>query len=309
MKYLLILILIGVALYYAFKWQAPKKKSQNSSPESGGNPYQSNSSNSNDNNQSGTDNGPYAGSGSTRVHKKGGNSYAKWLGGGLGWAFGGPIGGILGFMFGSMVGGMSSGQYEYGRTQGGDFNISLLILTAAVMKADGSVKRSELDFVKRFFVSQFGKEKATEYVKMLGELLKQDLKVAEVSQQIRQFMDYSSRLLLLQYLFGVALADGKHHPSEVEMIRTIAANLGIDQKEFESVKAMYIKETGSAYKILEIEPSATNAEVKKAYREMAKKYHPDKVSHLGEDVKQTAEAKFTSLNAAYEAIKQERGMN
>jgi DnaJ like chaperone protein len=122
-------------------------------------------------------------------------------------------------------------------------------------------------------------------------------------------MDYSSRLLLLQYLFGVALADGKHHPSEVELIHSIAINLGIDQKEFESIKAMYIKETNSAYKILEIEATATNDEVKKAFREMAKKYHPDKVGHLGEDVKKTAEAKFTNLNAAYEAIKQERGMN
>lgn len=308
MKYLIILILIGVALYYAFKWQSPKKNNPQNSTGRDDNPYQRNSSSSN-NTQSKTDKGPYAGTGSVKNGNKGASNYAKWVGGGLGWAFGGPIGGILGFLFGSMLGGMASGQYEYGRTQGGDFNISLLILTAAVMKADGSVKRSELDFVKRFFVNQFGAVKAAEYIKMLGELLKQDLKVNEVSQQIRQFMDYSSRLLLLQYLFGVALADGKHHQSEIDMIRSISANMGISQKEFESVKAMFIKETNSAYKILEIESTATNDEVKKAYREMAIKYHPDKVSHLGEDVRQAAEAKFSSLNVAYEAIKQERGMN
>ena len=303
MKYLIILLLIGVALYYAFKWKSPKKSNRQSAPGEG-NPYNQSSSGT-----SGNNSGSYASQGKVKQGIRSGSSYAKWIGGGLGWAFGGPIGGILGFVFGSMVGGMASGNYEYGRTQGGDFNISLLILTAAVMKADGSVKRSELDFVKRFFATQFGNEKAVEYVRLLGELLKQDLDVPAVSQQIRQYMDYSSRLLLLQYLFGVALADGKHHPSEVDLINSIASNLGINQKEFESIKAMYIKETGSAYKILEIEPSATNDEVKKAYREMAKKYHPDKVNHLGEDVKQTAEAKFTSLNAAYEAIKQERGLN
>lgn len=292
-------------MYYAVKWQTPKKKSGQAS-NNDGNPYNPGGSNPGNSN---ADSGPYTSQGSVNQGKRSGTNYAKWIGGGLGWAFGGPIGGILGFVFGSMFGGMSSGQYEYGRTQGGDFNISLLILTAAVMKADGSIKRSELDFVKRFFATQFGADKASEYVRLLGELLKQDLKVTEVSQQIRQYMDYSSRLLLLQYLFGVALADGKHHPSEVDLIQTISANLGISQKEFESIKAMYIKETGSAYKILEIESTASNDEVKKAYREMAKKYHPDKVSHLGEDVKLTAEAKFTSLNAAYEAIKQERGMN
>lgn len=293
MKYLFILILIGIALYYAFKWQTPNRTNRRTEG--------------NDNDPS--ESNPYTGRSSINSGIRSGSSYAKWIGGGLGWAFGGPIGGILGFVFGSMVGGMASGKYEYGKTQGGDFNISLIILTAAVMKVDGSVKRSELDFVKRFFAQQFGNVKAAEYVRLLGEILKQDLDVPAVSQQIRQYMDYSSRLLLLQYLFGVALSDGKHHPSEVDLINSIAANLGINQKEFESIKAMFIKDTNSAYKILEIEPSATNEEVKKAYREMAKKYHPDKVSHLGDDVKKNAEAKFTSLNTAYEAIKQERGMN
>ena len=72
---------------------------------------------------------------------------------------------------------------------------------------------------------------------------------------------------------------------------------------------MFVKDTGSAYKILEISPDASDEEVKKAYRELAKKYHPDKVAHLGEEVKRAAEEKFTRLNAAYEAIKEERGMN
>ncbi len=72
---------------------------------------------------------------------------------------------------------------------------------------------------------------------------------------------------------------------------------------------MFVKETGSAYQILEVSPDASDDELKKAYRELAKKYHPDKVSHLGEEVKMAAEEKFTRLNAAYEAVKEERGMN
>lgn len=306
MKYLIIILLIGVALYFAMKWQTPKSKN----PSQGGsddNPYRSKPGNGSASSQA--DSGPYKSTGNTGGKQKIGNGYAKWIGGGLGWAFGGPIGGILGFMFGSMFEGMNSGKNEYGDTQTGDFNISLLVLTAAVMKADGSVKRSELDYVKAYYFKNFGQEHGTQYIKMLGEILKQDIDVQEVSVQIGRHMDYSSKLLLIQYLFGIALADGQHHPTEVNLIQSISRNMNIGAKDFESVKAMFIKDTNSAYKILEVESGSSNDDIKKAYRELAKKYHPDKVSHLGEDVKLAAESKFTKLNAAYEAVKQERGMN
>ena len=304
MKYLIIILLIGIALYFASKWRNPGKKNYSNSG-SNKDPYQSNPGQSSRNTPGG---GPYKTQGNINQGRSG-NNYAKWIGGGLGWAFGGPIGGILGFMFGSMFEGMSNGQYSNQPTQSGDFNISLIVLTAAVMKADGTVKKSELDYVKRFFVNQFGANHAGQYVKMLGEVLKQDINIQDVSLQIGRYMDYSSKLLLLQYLFGVALSDGKHHPNEVSMIGTISNFMSIGPKDFESIKAMFIKETNSAYKILEISPDASNDELKKAYRELAKKYHPDKVSHLGEDVKKAAEQKFTTLNAAYEAVKQERGLN
>lgn len=297
MKYLIILILIGIALYFVMKWKSPFNK--------GADPADKN-----DRHGSGGsgsfDSDPYPSGGSMSKKRK--SSYAKWIGGGLGWAFGGPIGGILGFMFGSMFDGMNSGQYEYGQTQTGDFNISLLVLTAAVMKADGRVKRSELDYVKHFFNQQFGVQQSTKYIKLLREVLKQDLNIQEVSLQIGKFMDYSSRLLLVQYLFGLALADGNPDPSEISLIQTISGYLGIGNRDYESIKAMFVKDTDSAYKILEVSPTATDDEIKKSYRELAKKYHPDKVSYLGEDVKKAAEEKFTKLNAAYEAIKQERGM-
>lgn len=307
MKYLLIILLIGIAFYFAMKWQKPSTKNS-ANDKSDDNPYASNRSKRSKNNESGS--GPYKSQGQNRRNNSG-TSYGKWVGGGLGWAFGGPIGGILGFMFGSMFDGMNSGQYVPGQTQtrSGDFNISLLILTAAVMKADGTVKRSELDFVKRYFITNFGQAQGAQYIKMLGEILKQNINVSEVSTQIGRYMDYSSKLLLLQYLFGVALADGKHHPAEVDMIKTISSSMGVGANDFESIKAMFIKDTDSAYKILEIDPSSSNEELKKAYRELAKKYHPDKVSHLGDDVKLAAEQKFTQLNAAYEAVKQERGLN
>lgn len=243
-----------------------------------------------------------------RQGRSGGKNYGRWIGGGLGWAFGGPLRAIIGFAIGSAFGNNSdSKEYIGGTTQQRDFNVSLLVLSAAVMKADGSVKRSELDYVKRFFLTNFGQERAEKYILMLREILKQDIQVHDVSQQIGRFMDYSSKLQLLHYLFGIASADGSTHENEVDVISIIAKYMGISSSDFQSIKAMFVQQVDSAYKILGIDSNATDDEVKKAYREMAKKYHPDKVAYLGEDVRKSAEQKLQEVNEAYEKIKKQRG--
>jgi DnaJ like chaperone protein len=180
---------------------------------------------------------------------------------------------------------------------------------AAVMKADQRVMRSELDYVKDYFVKTFGHESAAEAVKMLGDLLKRDIPLHQVCGQIRTNLDYSSRLQLLHFLFGIAGADGRVSPRELDVIEVIASQMGVGQKDMASIKSMFIEETGYAYRILEVKSSATNEEIKKAYRKMANKYHPDKVNHLGEDFKKLAHEKFQKVNEAYEKIKKERNLN
>jgi DnaJ like chaperone protein len=236
--------------------------------------------------------------------------YGKWIGGGLGWAFGGPIGAILGFAFGSIYDGMQSGKYahEAGTTMRGDFTVSLLVLSAAVMKADKRVTRSELEYVKAFLIRQFAPQTGKEQVLALREILKQDFDVSEVSRQIARNMEYSSRLQLLHYLFGLSRVDGQTHPTEVELIGLISSYMGIRTPDYDSIRAMFVKDINNAYKILEIKPDATDEELKKAYRRMAVKYHPDKVAHLGEDVKRGATEKFQQVQAAYEEIRKQRGM-
>jgi DnaJ like chaperone protein len=239
--------------------------------------------------------------------------FGKWLGGGLGFVMGGPIGGLLGFLVGSMIDGTTVHTSTYipgtARTSQGDFGMSLLILVAAVMKADGKVVRSELDYVKQFFIRQFGTESAKHALMMLKDILKQEIPVKDVCLQIKVNMDYSSRLQLLHLLFNVSLADGVIDPSELQIIEKISSYLGVGSGDFLSIKNMFVPETDSSYKILELEPSSSNEEVKKAYRKMAMKYHPDKVSHLGEDIKKSANEKFTMVNEAYDKIKKERNMN
>jgi len=245
--------------------------------------------------------------------------YGKWIGGGLGWVLGGPIGGLVGFLFGSMFDGMQSGQFEYKEpagdgmsprsTMGGDFTVSLMVLSAAVMKADGKVLQSELNYVKDFLSRQFGSEKSRQYILVLREAIARDIDTREVSLQVKQFMNYSYRLQLLHYLFGISTADGRVNVAEVSFIESVAGYLDISREDFASIRAMFFRDLDAAYKILEISPEATDEEVKKAYRRMAMKNHPDKVSHLGEEFQKAAKERFQKVSAAYEEIKKERGIN
>src|SRR5664279_2672089 len=148
--------------------------------------------------------------------------FGKWLGGGLGFVMGGPIGGLLGFLVGSMIDGTTVHTSAYipgtARTSQGDFGMSLLVLVAAVMKADGKVVKSELDYVKQFFVRQFGTESAKHALLMLKDILKQDIPVRDVCLPVKGNMDYASRLQLLHLLFNISLADTVIHTSEIQII-------------------------------------------------------------------------------------------
>lgn len=245
--------------------------------------------------------------------------YAKWIGGALGFTMGGPIGAIIGFAIGSMIDGSTGitksepfqGQRRrtssYGYTTAGDFTVSLLVLSATIMKADGKVMRSELDYVKRFFVRQFGERRAGEYILLLRDIMKQPVDLRAVSMQIKQNMEHPLRLQLLHYLFGLAAADGSLATTEVRVIEDIARYLAISKKDYESIRAMFGSDTKSAYKILEIPETASEADIKKAYRRMAVKYHPDKVTHLGQEFQKAAKEKFLKVQEAYEALKKEKG--
>jgi DnaJ like chaperone protein len=240
--------------------------------------------------------------------------WTKWLWGGMGWAMFGPIGGIMGYALGSMSentrGFHSNYQGFSGNTptQGGDFGSALLILFATVMKADGELKKSELEFVKQFFIQQFGKNYAQDRIRLFKEILKQDFPLKDVCHQIKANMDHPARLQMVHVLFGLSQADGYVHPLEVKTIHTISNYMGISASDFGSIQAMFYKDTVAAYNILEITPDAAEVEVKKAYRKMAAKFHPDKVHHLGEEFQKMAEEKFKSVNEAYQQIKKERGM-
>lgn len=240
--------------------------------------------------------------------------FGKWIGGGLGWAFGGPIGALIGFTIGSLFDTSGSSLINQQksptvRTTEADFKMSLLVMIACILKADGRVQKTELAVVKRFLVANFGEQGALDGLQILKNLLEQPIDEREVSEQINQFMNYSAKLQLVHLLFDIAFADGYVDNNELIVIERISNTFRITNLDYESLKAPYVKNVDKdwAFKTLEIDPTSTDDEIKKAYRRMAMKYHPDKVNNLGEEMKKSATEKFRSINEAYEWLKSQRG--
>ncbi len=251
-------------------------------------------------------------------------SASKWIGGAIGWSVGGPIGAIIGLVIASFVDSFKDKTPKIGeqkkyntnkrtphekrtKTQSGDFEVSLLILASIVIKADGKQDQRELDYVRDKFVSLYGKERANKSFKLFKGITNQNnISPRQVCLQIKDMMDHPSRLQLLHFLFGIAQADGMVTDDELSQISTMALYLGISTLDFESIKAMFYDDMDNAYKILEIEKNATDDEVKKAYRKMAKKYHPDRVIHLGPEHQKGAEQKFKKVQNAYDLIQKDR---
>lgn len=271
-------------------------------------------------------------------------SFTKWIFAGLGWAIGGPIGAVIGYLVGKTLSpdkqigssqswsdstGTHRGPYHNTGTQA-DINVALMVLIAAVMKVDGHVKKSELDYVKKFLLANYGEERGKEMLKVLQLLVQQDIQVDQVCQQIKVNTDYTTRFHMVDFLFGISGADGEFHQSELNMLRLIAQYLGISLSDYTSMHERHVGSSGSGYssysgrsghsgrsassssyskdpyKVLGLTSSATDDEVRKAYRKMAMKYHPDRVADMSEQMQRNAAEQMKEINQAYDEIKKRR---
>lgn len=242
----------------------------------------------------------------------------------MGWAAFGPIGGIISFLIGAAIdagidssrriaaSGPGRGQAAPSQSAQGNRNsflVSLLVLSSAVIRADGKTHPAELQAVKDYVRKNFGDEAAEEAMRILSQLSTKEINVYAVGPQIAANMNYSQRLQLFHYLIGIARADGDFSEAEKSVLEAIGSLIGLQTADYNSIIAMYFRSgSRSAYLVLEIDESASDEEVKKAYRRMAMKYHPDKVASLGDDVRKAAEEKFRTIQEAYETIKKARGM-
>lgn len=242
----------------------------------------------------------------------------KWILAVLGYMFYRFPGAIMGFIIGTLIDNWtrSSGTFQTvfknSRTEHvspGDFELNLLSLASLVIKADGNVTQQEMAYVQQYFVQAYGKERANATFRTFNEVVKsREISAQRIGLYLQQKTRYEVRLQILHFLFSIAKADGHISEAELRRLSEIAGYLSLMRRDFESIKAMFFKSADNAYKILEIEKSATDAEVKKAFRTMAKKYHPDKLQHMDEAYRRGAEEKFRKVQEAYEHIQKERGM-
>ncbi len=258
------------------------------------------------------------------------------IGGSIGFFFGGPIGAVVGGAIGSNV--SVNGKVERsghpGQRGPADwrrpaprqasqqeaqqaFMVALISLAAKVAKADGSVSTAEVRSFDDFLKNNMGMplEDRKVAAKIFNEARDSSVPAEDFARQIRGLLGHQPDRMrdLITLLMKIALADGRMHPDEDQLIRSIARELGLSARDFESAGAMFqspVVNLDAAYATLGIEPTVRDYDVKQAFRRLAKEYHPDVLARkgMGEDFHQFAEEKMASINEAYDQIKESRGM-
>lgn len=227
--------------------------------------------------------------------------------------------GTYGSSYGSgPYGGYQTQQQMY-EGQRNTFRFSLLVLASYIIRADGKVMHSEMNLVRQWLRVNFGEASVSEGEEIMKRLFNEqkrlgmpEFRTAVLSscRQLRQIMPYEQRLQLLSFLVNIAQADGMVVTEEVSALKEIAIDLGLSEADLDSMLNLHDASSNldAAYKVLGVAPTATDDEIKAAYRKLALKNHPDRVASLGEDVRKAAEKKFQEINAAMETVKKARGM-
>ena len=255
-------------------------------------------------------------------------AFGKWIGGYLGWSAFGPIGALIGFAVGAVFDAVTSsgdgqtatlhiGDAEARQGERNSFLVSMLVLAAYIIRADGRVMHSEMEMVRQMLRQNFGEVAVQQGDQMLRQLFDEEKRVGstafrqKIQQSCRQIalnMDYSGRLQLLNFLVLLAQADGSVPQSEVNALKEVAQWMQMPPSEVDKMLHLEGDSLADAYKVLGVSPSATDDEVKRAFRKLALEHHPDRVAKLGEDVRKAAEKKFQEINAAKERIYKARGL-
>ena len=257
--------------------------------------------------------------------------YGKWIGGIMGFMTMGPLGALAGFAIGSLFDKSVTAQEEmdggYGSTAQEDVYTGqrnsfffMLVMASYIIRADGRIMHSEMEYVRQFLRMNFGEEAVIQGEQILLNLFEQRKQmerqnpmafkntIHECGAQIAANLPYEQRLQLLDFLVNIAKSDGSVCSEEIAALKEVAQCMELSPKEVESMLNLSGNSLEEAYKVLEIDPSATNEEVRTAYRRLALKHHPDRVATLGEDVKKAAEEKFQQINNAKERIYKARGI-
>jgi DnaJ like chaperone protein len=226
---------------------------------------------------------------------------------------------------GSHLSTSTAGRTAYGPAQGAArrtaqgtaqsaFMVALISLAAKVAKADGKVTQKEIAAFDRFLQNDLGMPSSERKVaaRIFNQARDSQVPAADFARQLRAIMAGQRQRLrdLVTLLLKVAWADGRLSFDEESFIRTIATDLGLSPREYDECKALFSRGSlSAAYAVLEVDPVATDEEIKKSYRRLAREYHPDKLASKGlpEDFMKFATEKLQAINEAYDMIRQQRG--
>lgn len=174
---------------------------------------------------------------------------------------------------------------------------------SAVIKADGQIDKTEIIYIKNSFVSLFGVERARLLMAQVKRFNEIKIPLQEIAEPVRRLFPYDDRLMILYLLQEIAKSDGEFHPKEKAVIVEIALLLDLSLEDQQESSHIGKADLESAYRLLGVSPTASDEEVKSAYKKLAVKYHPDKVAHLGKAVQNEANDRFAKINSAYDLIK------
>lgn len=212
-----------------------------------------------------------------------------------------------------------------------NFKNELFLLAAYVIKSDGNIGQKELNYVYHFFKKNFEKSNFFANKQKFDTLLSKNINISRALNKINRVQRHATKLQLLHFLVRITIVDSYLKNSEYIALQKIAKGLNISKKQLDAIFAMhdnYITENQhknqskqhqnrkqtsifnkikQAYSILELTESATEQEIKKAYRKLVVLYHPDKLLHLDETFQKGAKENYQKVNDAYEYIKTKRG--
>ncbi|WP_002639782.1 TerB family tellurite resistance protein [Myxococcus hansupus] len=179
-----------------------------------------------------------------------------------------------------------------------------------VAHADGEVRRDEVKVVRRYFQKTLGYgPEALEVVRgHLKTFLARPPDLDAAVSACEAQLPASERHRLLDTLYELALADGGMQRSEREVLRRVAEGLGISEADEHAIISSHLGASDEHYAALGLTPDATDVEVKRAFRQLAAEFHPDKAAHLGRQAAEQAARRFQEVRDAYEEIRRLRGL-
>lgn len=256
----------------------------------------------------------------------------------LGMLVGGPVGLGIGLLIGHMLD-KGAAQVQSFRPQQQEVQKALFDTVFSIMghlaKADGRVSENEIAQARAVMDRmQLNEEQRREAV-TLFDLGKEanfplDATVADFAGAVKHRKQLI--LVLLEILLQVALADGQLHQAEEDVLVRVAEGLGVPRAQFQQILKMLLAQAqfsgagsayrggqgaagpsrpslGQAHQVLGVSESASNHEIKKAYRKLMSEHHPDKLAAKGvpEEMIRMATEKTAEISKAYDMIKENRG--